>query len=65
MIDWTAGVRRGRAISTDVRDDVHEVREYRNFLVHERDDQATPAAVTIEEARKRLNTLLHCLPDQW
>jgi hypothetical protein len=27
LIDWTAGVRRGRAISADVRDDVHEVRE--------------------------------------
>ena len=65
LIDWTAGVRQGRAISADVRDDVHEVREYRNFLVHERDDQAPPAAVAIEEARKRLNTLLHCLPIQW
>jgi hypothetical protein len=64
-IDWTTGVKQGRAISADVRDDVHEVREYRNFLVHERDDQAPPATVTIEEARKRLNTLLHCLPIQW
>jgi hypothetical protein len=65
LIDWTAGVKQGRAISADVRDDVHEVREYRNFLVHERDDQQPPAAVTIEEARKRLNTLLHCLPIHW
>lgn len=59
LIDWTAGIRLGRAISEDVRDDVHEVREYRNFLVHQRDNQAPPATVTIEEARKRLNTLLH------
>ena len=65
LVDWTAGVRRGRAISADVRDDVHEVREYRNFLVHERDDRAPPAAITIEAARKRLNTLLHCLPIEW
>ncbi|HLN33586.1 MAG TPA: hypothetical protein VK395_38020 [Gemmataceae bacterium] len=65
LIDWTAGVKQGRAISADVRDDVHEVREYRNFLVHERDDQAPPAAVAIEVARTRLNTLLHCLPIQW
>lgn len=65
LIDWTAGIRQGRAISEDVRDNVHEVREYRNFLVHQRDDEAPPAAVTIEEARKRLNTLLHCLPVQW
>jgi hypothetical protein len=42
-----------------------EVREYRNFLVHERDEQAPPAAIAIEVARKRLNTLLHCLPIQW
>ncbi len=62
LLEWTAGVKQGRAISADVRDDVNEVREYRNFLVHARDDQAPPAAITIEEARKRLNTLLHCLP---
>ncbi len=65
LIDWTAGVKQGRAISVTVRDDVHEVREYRNFLVHQRDDLAPPPAITIEEARKRLNTLLHCLPIQW
>jgi len=65
LIDWTAGVKQGRSISEDVRDDVHKVREYRNFLVHQRDDQEPPAAVTIEEARKHLNTLLHCLPIQW
>jgi hypothetical protein len=62
LIDWTAGVRQGQANSADVRDDVHEVREYRNFLVHERDDQAPPVPVAIEVARQRLNTLLHCLP---
>jgi hypothetical protein len=65
LIDWTAGVKQGRAISADVRDDVHETREYRNFLVHERDDEAPPATVAIEAARKRLNTLLHCLPIKW
>jgi hypothetical protein len=65
LIDWTSGVKQGRAISADVRDDVHDVREYRNFPVHERDDQSPPAAVAIEAARKRLNTLLHCLPIQW
>lgn len=65
LIDWTVGVKQGRAISSDVRDDVHEVREYRYFLVHERDNQTPPAAVAIEAARKRLNTLLHCLPIQW
>ena len=44
-----------RAISEDVRDDVHEVRVYRNFLVHERDDQEPPAGVAIDVARRRLN----------
>lgn len=65
LIDWTAGVRQGRAISEDVRFGVHKVREYRNFLVHERDGQAPPPTVTIEEARRLLNSLLHCLPSQW
>ncbi len=65
LVDWMAGVKQGRAVSADVRDDVHEVREYRNLMVHERDDQMPPAEVSIEEARKRLNTLLHCLPIEW
>jgi len=61
LVGWTAGIKQGRAISEDVRDRVHEVRNYRNYLVH-----GNPAhAVTIEDARKRLNTLLHCLPIQW
>ena len=65
LIDWTAGIRQGRAISEDVRDDVHEVREYRNYLVHERDDLDPLDRVEIEVARRRLNTLLGCLPDKW
>ncbi len=62
LIDWTAGLKRGRAISADVRDDFHKVRDYRNHLVHEGDDQAPPDRVAIDVARTRLNTLLHCLP---
>jgi hypothetical protein len=65
LIDWAAGVKQGRAISADVRDDVHEVRKYRNHLVHERDDQDPPDRVAIDVARTRLNTLLHCLPIKW
>jgi hypothetical protein len=65
LIDWMAGVRRGRAISEDARDDVHGVRVYRNHLVHERDEVDPPDAVAIDVARKRLNTLLGCLPDTW
>jgi hypothetical protein len=65
LIDWTAGVRQGRAISEDVREDVHQVREYRNDLVHERDDLDPADVVAIDVARRRLNTLLGCLPDRW
>ena len=65
LIDWTAGVKQGRAISEDVRDDVHGVREYRNYLVHERDDLDPPAEVAIDVARTWLNILLHCLPIKW
>jgi hypothetical protein len=65
LINWTAGVRQGRAISEDVRDDVHEVREYRNFLVHERDDREPPAAIAIDMARRRLNIYLQKLPERW
>lgn len=58
LLDWTAGVKRGRAISETVRDQVHEVRDYRNFLIH---GKLSPP-VLIEDARKRLYTMLHCLP---
>ena len=56
LIDGATGIKQGRAISADVRDDVPEVREYRNHLVHERDDRAPPAGVAIGEARNALNT---------
>ncbi len=65
LINWTAGVKQGRAISADVRDDVHEVREYRNFLVHERDDREPPAAVAIDVIRRRLNIYMQKLPERW
>ena len=35
LVNTLAGVRRGRAIADEVRAAVHEVREYRNSLVHE------------------------------
>jgi len=65
LIDWMAGVRQGRAISEDVRDNVHSIRKYRNSLVHERDDTDPPEAISIEIARKQLNTMLHSLPFDW
>lgn len=65
LIDWTAGVKQGRQISSTVVYDVHQVREYRNYLVHERDDVAPPPIVGIEVARRRLNTFLQALPERW
>ena len=53
------------AIAATVRDEVHEVREYRNCLLHDRDDLDAPDPITISLARARLNTLLHCLPIKW
>jgi hypothetical protein len=53
----------GRAIAEAVRDAVHEVREYRNSLVHERIDLALP--VGLVESRRRLNTFLGKLPEKW
>ena len=65
LIDWTAGVRQGRSISADARDEVHEVREDRNSLVHERDDPEPPAPVSIGISRRRLNIYLQKLPERW
>jgi hypothetical protein len=65
LIDWTAGVKQGRAISQETRDQVHKVREYRNQLVHERDELSQLDEISIDVARTRLNKLLHCLPVEW
>jgi hypothetical protein len=59
LVNTLAGVRRGRAIADEVRAAVHEVREYRNSLVHERTDPAPP--VGLVEARSRLVTH-QCFP---
>ncbi len=63
LVNYLAGVRHGRAIAEAVRDAVHEVREYRNSLVHERFDPAVP--VGLVDARRCLNTFLGKLPEKW
>ena len=63
LINWAQGIEEGRKVDAGVRDLVHEVREYRNSLVHERDDMAP--AVGIDEARRRLSMYLSKLPDHW
>lgn len=63
LIDAVAGVRRGRAIADEVRKDVHRVRDYRNALVHERDNPVE--AIKIATARGFLTTYLCKLPAKW
>jgi hypothetical protein len=50
-----------RNVPDDLRDEVHQVREYRNNLVHEGDDEIE--AVAIDVARSRLCTFFARLPD--
>jgi hypothetical protein len=55
-----------RAISRIVADassDVHEVRVYRNAIVHEGDD--APKAVPLDESHRRLKLYLLRLPWDW
>ena len=64
LVNAVAASRQGRALADAERVGVHEVREYRNSLVHDRDDPTPP--VPLPEARRRLNTYLGAkLPDRW
>lgn len=62
LIDSTGG-RRGQGISQAVRDGVHAVRKLRNYWAHESSDM--PAALTLAQARARLQTYLSWLPEEW
>lgn len=50
-------------VPNDVREDVHAVREYRNGLVHERDEEVEP--VPISECRGHLCRFFSYLPQDW
>jgi len=52
-----------REIPAPTRDNVHEVRVYRNSLIHEPDDDVSP--VSLKDARSRLCTFFARLPEQW
>jgi len=52
-----------RTIPHDQINAAHAVREYRNRLVHERDDEV--AAIPIDAARSHLCYYLNFLPPQW
>src|SRR5262249_18644346 len=64
LVEWGGNIEEGYSrIGTTVPPDVHRVRDYRNFLVHARDEPAPP--VSIKEARGYLNRYLGKLPRQW
>ncbi len=60
LLDSIAG---DRKVPDELRDEVHEVREYRNALVHETDEEVEP--VSLAEVRRRLCTFFARLPDNW
>ena len=62
LIDSIGG-RRGQGISTAVREGAHAVRLLRNYWAHE--NEAIPAAMTLAEARARLQKYLSWLPEHW
>lgn len=51
-----------RTIPSDVRDGAHQVREYRNALLH---DRALGMDLTFDECKTRLARFLSYLPPRW
>lgn len=63
MEDLVNGVASRRKISHDLISSVHAIREYRNSLVHEREDKIAP--VSISSARSTICDYLSRLPEKW
>jgi hypothetical protein len=63
MRDLLDGLAAQRAIPDDTHKDAHAVREYRNSLVHEREDDVEP--IPISTARGHLCRFFSFLPLQW
>jgi hypothetical protein len=61
--DLLDGVAAARSIENDRVKNAHAVREYRNRLLHERDEDVTP--VSISEARSHLMRYFGFLPPIW
>ena len=61
--DLIDGIAAMRQIPDSHRDSVHEVRDYRNALVHERDEPIN--AIDIADARHRLCGFFSHLPLEW
>ncbi|MHB1033391.1 MAG: hypothetical protein ACYC35_03270 [Pirellulales bacterium] len=62
LIDSIGG-RRGQGISTAVREGAQAVRLLRNYWAHE--NEAMPVAMTLAEARARVQKYLSLLPNDW
>ena len=52
-----------RKVPDELQHEVHEVRDYRNSLVHEGDEETAPVGLAL--ARGRLCTFFARLPDRW
>lgn len=61
--DLLDGVAARRRIPLDRIQNAHAVREYRNALVHERDEAVDP--IPIDQARSNLCVFLSFLPMEW
>ena len=61
--DLINGVAARRRIADDLTTDVHSVRDYRNSLVHERDEFSKP--IVPDEVRRRLCRFFAFLPLRW
>jgi hypothetical protein len=61
--DLLDGVAAARRIPDPEREAAHDVREYRNTLVHERDEPTD--SIPIADARSALCTFFAYLPREW
>ena len=61
--DLMEGIASMRRIPNEQRINAHAMREYRNSLVHERDEQIEP--VPINQLRRILIDFFRFLPPQW
>jgi hypothetical protein len=63
--DLLDGIAATRTIPDELRDNAHRVREYRNLLVHEREQEAEEEPILVAQARSYLCTFFSFLPPVW
>lgn len=54
-----------RKVSYNVLKEAHEVREYRNQIVHQKKPNEAAISIAMDEVRKRLSMYFDRLPFQW